>query len=37
MDKLNMHTPDGVQENIAKIASLFPECITECKETLTGG
>jgi len=37
MDKLNMRTSDGVQENIAKIASLFPECITECKETLTGG
>ncbi len=37
MDKLRMQTMDGVQSNIDKIADLFPECITECKETLTGG
>ena len=32
-----MQTTDGVQNNIGRIAELFPECITECKETLTGG
>ena len=29
MDKLRMQTPDGVQDNIDKIATLFPGCITE--------
>ncbi len=29
MDKLKMHSPDFVQENIAKLAELFPNCITE--------
>ena len=37
MDKLKMQTIDGVQNNIGKIAELFPECITECQEMLTGG
>ena len=37
MDKLKMQTADGVQDNIGRIAELFPECITECKETLMGG
>lgn len=32
-----MQTADGVQDNIGRIAELFPECITECKETLMGG
>ena len=32
MDKLKMQTIDGVQNNIAKIAELFPECITEVIE-----
>lgn len=32
-----MQTADGVQDNIDRIAELFPECITECKETLMGG
>ncbi len=32
-----MRTSDGVQDNISKIAELFPECITECKEKLMGG
>ena len=31
-----MQTTDGVQDNIGRIAGLFPECITECKEMLTG-
>ena len=29
MDKLKMQTLDGVQNNIDKIAALFPNCITE--------
>ncbi len=29
MDKLKMHTPDKVDENIEKIASLFPNVVTE--------
>lgn len=37
MDKLKMQTLDGTQSNIDKIARLFPECITECENSLTGG
>jgi adenine-specific DNA-methyltransferase len=29
MEKLKMHTPDFTQENIAKLAELFPNCVTE--------
>ncbi len=29
MDKLKMHTPDLSQENILKIRSAFPSCVTE--------
>ena len=36
MDKLKMQTADGVQDNISRIAELFPECITEVK-THRGG
>jgi len=36
MDKLKMQTADGVQDNISRIAELFPECITEVK-TQRGG
>ena len=32
MDKLKMHTPDFTQENIAKLAELFPACVTESRE-----
>ncbi len=32
MDKLRMQTLDGVQDNIDKIATLFPNCITERKD-----
>src|SRR5574344_3169447 len=32
MDKLKMQTLDGVQNNIDKIAALFPGCITEKKD-----
>ena len=31
MDKLNMKTPDAVDGNVAKIAALFPHCVTERK------
>ena len=31
MEKLKMQTADGVQDNISRIAELFPECITEVK------
>ena len=29
MEKLKMQTADGVQDNISRIAELFPECVTE--------
>ena len=29
MDKLKMQSADGVQDNIQKIAALFPNCVTE--------
>lgn len=29
MDKLKMHSPGFVEENVAKIAALFPNCVTE--------
>lgn len=29
MDKLKMHTPNKVDENIERIAALFPNCLTE--------
>jgi len=32
MDKLKMQSPDLVDENIAKIAELFPNCITEDRD-----
>lgn len=31
MEKLKMHSPDFTQENIAKLAELFPNCVTESK------
>lgn len=31
MDKLKMHSPNLTQDNIARIAELFPSCITEAK------
>lgn len=31
MDKLKMHSPDLSQQNIEKIRSLFPNCVTEAK------
>lgn len=29
MEKLKLHSPDLTQENIAKLAELFPNCVTE--------
>ncbi|WP_306526843.1 hypothetical protein [Dialister invisus] len=29
MDKLKMHSLEGVKQNIEKIGKLFPNCITE--------
>ena len=37
MDKLKMQTADGVQDNISRIAELFPECITEVNNQMGGG
>jgi len=31
MDKLKLHTPDFTEANIAKLAELFPNCVTEMK------
>ena len=31
MEKLKMHSPDFTQENIAKLAELFPNCVTESR------
>ena len=32
MDKLKLHTPDFTEENIAKLAELFPNCVVEAKD-----
>jgi len=32
MEKLNMHSPDSTEENIKKLAELFPNCVTESKD-----
>ena len=32
-----MKSGDAVDGNVAKIAALFPQCVTECEEMLTGG
>jgi len=32
MDKLKMHSPNKVDENIEKIGALFPNCLTEVKD-----
>lgn len=31
MEKMRMESPDGVQLNVEKIATLFPNCVTEAK------
>ena len=35
MEKMKMHTPNFTDENIAKIAELFPNCVTEAQEETT--
>lgn len=32
MDKLKLHTPDFTDANIAKLAELFPNCVTESRD-----
>lgn len=32
MDKLKMHSPDGVAANIERLAELFPGCVTETRD-----
>lgn len=32
MDKLKMHSPNLTEGNIAKLAELFPNCITEARD-----
>ncbi len=36
MDKLRMQSANGVQENMEKIQSLFPDCVTETIDERTG-
>jgi adenine-specific DNA-methyltransferase len=36
MEKLKMHSPDLTQENIAQIRALFPGCVTEARDEVTG-
>jgi adenine-specific DNA-methyltransferase len=36
MDKLRLHTPDLVAQNVERIAELFPGCVTEAHDDLTG-
>ncbi|MDM5138790.1 site-specific DNA-methyltransferase [Aeromonas bestiarum] len=33
MEKLNMHSPNLVEQNIDKLAALFPNCVTEARGT----
>lgn len=37
MDKLKMQSGDAFEGNVAKIAALFPQCVTECKDMLKSG
>ena len=32
MDNLKLHTPDFIEANIAKLAELFPNCVTETRD-----
>ncbi len=36
MDKLKMHSPDLIEANIAKLAELFPNCVTETADDKSG-
>ena len=35
LDKLDMISPDFTDQNIEKLAALFPNCVTEVKEMST--
>ena len=35
MEKMKMHTPNFTDENIAKIAEMFPYCVTEVENDFT--
>lgn len=37
MNMLKMKSSDAVDGNVAKIATLFPHCVTECEKMLMGG
>lgn len=37
MDPLKMKSHDVINSNVEKIAKLFPACVTEVKDSLTGG
>ena len=37
MEKLKMKSGDAMDRNVAKIAALFPHCVTECEKMLMGG
>jgi len=37
MDKLDLQTPDFVAANAARLAELFPNCVTESRNPQTGG
>ena len=37
MNMLKMKSGDAVDGNVAKIATLFPHCVTECEKMLMGG
>ena len=36
MDKLRMQSSNGVEDNITKIAQLFPDCVTETVDEKSG-
>ena len=33
MEKLKLHTPDLTAQNVEKLAQLFPNCVTETRDT----
>ena len=32
MEKLKLHTPDLTEENVEKLAAIFPNCVTEGRD-----
>ena len=37
MEKLDMKSMNRIEENIRKLAAIFPECVTESKNPNGGG